>query len=102
MSSKHLTAVRELPSCISGRKPCEAHHLRVSEERGTAMKATDRWAVPLTHDEHKDCHQVGSRLEREWFANRGIFDPYGMARELWAWSGDHSGMCRVMARFRKL
>lgn len=102
MSARHLVAIRKLPSCISGRKPCDAHHLQVPAERGVGMRATDRWAVPLTHDEHMDLHTFGSRLEREWFANRGIDDPYGMARELWAYSDDHAAMCRVMVRFRYL
>jgi hypothetical protein len=100
MSAKHLAMIRLLPSCISGRKPCQAHHLQVSTERGVGMRATDKWAVPLTPDEHFDLHTLGSRLEREWFGNRGVDDPYAMALALWEGTGDHERMCRIIARFR--
>jgi len=102
MSAAHLVAIRKTPSCISGRLPCDAHHLRVSAERGVAMKATDRWAVPLTHDEHMNLHTYGSRLELDWFAKHGVNDPYGLAKELWACSGDLLAMRRAIGRFRAL
>jgi hypothetical protein len=82
MSAKYLAAIRKLPSCISGRSPCEAHHLRIKEERGVSMRATDRWAVPLTWDEHHDVHRVGSRREEAWFKQHGI-DARALAEALW-------------------
>lgn len=86
MSATHLANIRKLPSCVSGKRGCEAHHLcggPAATERGVSRKASDRWAVPLTHEEHMDLHTFGSRLEREWFANRGIVDVYGLADALW-------------------
>ena len=85
-NEKHLKRVRAMPSCISGSRPCEAHHLTggpAASERGVSMRASDRWVVPLTHEEHMDLHTFGSRLEREWFANRGV-DCYDLAEKLWA------------------
>lgn len=72
MDKKYLEKIRKLPSCLSGRTPCEPHHLRIAEERGVGMKATDRWCVPLTHEEHMEVHRVGSRKEKQWFKDRGI------------------------------
>ena len=62
---------------------CEAHHLRVKGERGVGMRATDKWALPLTPDEHREIHHSGSRKEKEWFAARGV-DCYELSRALWA------------------
>ncbi len=102
MSPTHLARVRKLPSCVSGRTPCEAHHLQVSAARGVGMKATDRWAVPLTHDEHMELHTFGSKREREWFAANHVPDPYSLARGLWAASGDETEMLRAIAKHRTI
>jgi hypothetical protein len=95
MDRKHLANIRKLPSIVSGRTPCEAHHLRIKDERGVGMKATDRWAVPLTRDEHQRVHEVGSRMEEQWFAERGI-DAVALAIALWTLRGDLDAMRRVI------
>lgn len=95
MSPAHLTLIRQLPSCLSGKKPCDPHHLRVSNERGIGLKATDRWAVPLTRDEHEECHLVGSRKEEEWFLARGV-DVYSLANALWQASGNMEKMIKIL------
>lgn len=82
MDEKHLSLIRQLPSCISGKGPCEAHHLRCAGGRGVGLKAEDRWAVPLTHEEHMELHRVGSKREFAWFASRGI-NCMALARALW-------------------
>jgi hypothetical protein len=57
-------------------------------ERGVGMKATDRWAVPLTPAEHYNVHRIGSQLEAKWFAMRGIYC-YALAFSLWqAWESN--------------
>jgi hypothetical protein len=101
-SVKHLDCIRKLPSCVSGRRPCDAHHLRVSAERGVGMKATDRWTVPLTRDEHEDLHRFGSRREVEWFARHGIPEPFALAQALWRCTGDEPAMRRAIGRFRAI
>src|SRR6516165_4104065 len=68
LSPRHLKNVRELPSCLSGRTPCHPHHLMIKDERGVGMKATDRWVIPLTWDEHAELHTHGSKEHDTWFA----------------------------------
>ncbi len=96
MDKKHLANIRKLPSCVSGNTMhIEAHHLRIAEERGVGMKATDRWAVPLTIMEHRQVHEFGSRREGEWFANRGV-DCIDLANRLWEARGDLDAMRRIV------
>lgn len=98
MSEEYLAAIRQLPSCVSFQSPVHAHHLQIKEERGIGLKATDKWAVPLTEAEHRSLHRFGSRREIEWFSKRGI-DSRKLAAELWsAWSGtrDLQAMYRVL------
>jgi hypothetical protein len=88
MSKAYLEAIRRLPSCVSGHSPVQPHHLRMALERGVGMKATDRWAVPLTPAEHYNVHRIGSQLEAKWFAMRGIYC-YALAFSLWqAWESN--------------
>jgi hypothetical protein len=91
LDAKHLANIRLLASCVSGMWPCEAHHLRWSVERGVGMKATDRWAVPLTMEEHRELHTIGSREEEHWFLDRGVAC-YVLASQLWFRRGDLSAM----------
>ena len=99
MSPSHLALIRQLPSCLSWRTPCDPHHLRVLGERGIGLRATDRWAVPLTRDEHDDVHRVGSRKEEDWFLARNL-DIYSLANGLWQQTGDLARMLRVMEAHR--
>ena len=55
-----------------------AHHLRHAEERGWGQKVSDKWAVPLCHMDHSDCHTRGR--ESEWWALKGI-DPIEWAED---------------------
>jgi hypothetical protein len=95
MSPEHIDLVRQLPSCLSGAVPCDPHHLRIKGERGVGMKATDRWAVPLTRAEHTDVHKVGSKMEMAWFRGRGI-DPLQLSAALWDATGDLDRMERIV------
>lgn len=103
MSESHLADIRSLPSVVSGKRPCQAHHLRCAGGRGTGQKAEDKWALPLTAGEHvldADCvHRVGSKKEFEWFMSRGI-NPIELASALWANRGDRGQMERVVAAHR--
>jgi hypothetical protein len=95
MDPQHLKNVAKLSSVLSGRTPCDAHHLRIKKERGIGLKATDQWAIPLTRDEHEACHKVGGRREQEWFEKRGV-DCYAVARALWANKGDVARMQKII------
>jgi len=99
MDPDYLEKIRRLPSCISWKIPCEAHHLRVKGERGVGLKSTDRWAVPLTAEEHRDVHTVGSRREAVWFKDRGI-DCYALCYALWANRYSEESMRLVLAAHR--
>lgn len=95
MDPAYLAAIRRMPSCVSGKKPCQAHHLRCAGGRGVSMKAEDKNALPLTEGEHlfdsDAVHRVGSTKEFQWFMDRGI-NPLELANALWnAWqSSKHS------------
>ena len=98
MSDAYLAKIRKLPSCISWQMPCEAHHLRsgpAARERGVGRKATDKWALPLTPEEHSQCHHYGSKREIAWFRSKGIH-AHSLAKELWANRHNQMAMYRVL------
>lgn len=95
MNPGYLIKIRMLPSCISWGFPVEAHHLKIKDERGVGMRATDRWALPLTRAEHMDLERLGSRREEAWFAARGIAC-YQLAEALWAQNHSIEAMYRVL------
>lgn len=86
----HLTFIRDLPSCISGKRPCDPCHIRFGDlrygkrETGVSEKPSDQWVLPLTRAEHDDQH---SGNERAFWARHGI-DPLALALKLYGCSGD--------------
>jgi hypothetical protein len=104
MSPRHLALIRQLPCCVTGRPgPNDPHHLiggPAAAERGVSLKATDRWAVPLSREPHERVQNIGSRNEAAWFREHGIADVAALARELWALSGDLTEMERAVWRHR--
>lgn len=96
MDPAHLANIRLLPSCLSGQRPCEAHHLRCTGERGVSLKSTDKWAIPLTAEEHRETHKVGTKKEFAWFMARGI-NPLNLASALWSNRGNLEAMEKVVA-----
>jgi len=67
-SKKYLEFVRSLPSVISGREGCVAHHI-ISAGLGGSMgdKASDLHTFPLTAEEHADLHRdVGTWEMLNW------------------------------------
>ena len=69
-------------------------------ERGTSLKATDRWAIPLTRDEHEKVHRVGSKMEAIYFVNLGI-QASSLANELWNATGDLEKMTAIVLDHRE-
>lgn len=65
-SEKYLAWVRTLPSVLSGRSPCDAHHLVGHGLKGKGGKVSDMLVIPLTRDEHNELHAHGSA---EWERN---------------------------------
>lgn len=99
MSTRHLSLIRTLPCCITGRPgPSDPHHIKSGParlERATGRKATDRWAVPLSREIHDQIEGLGSRNEDAWFRERGI-DVVALAEALWEATGDLHEMERVL------
>ena len=95
----HRKLVKLLPCCITGKlPPNDAHHLcsgPAVKERGTAMKATDRWLVPLCRELHDEVGRIGTRNEIAWFLSHGV-DPHELARALWQARGDLAAMTRIV------
>lgn len=67
--------IASLPSVISCQRGCQAAHISFARPewghfgRGKSQKASDRWTVPLTPDEHRLQH-AGN--EREFWKLRGV------------------------------
>lgn len=61
------------------------------------MKAEDCWTIPLTRMEHCAVHLVGSKMELQWFLDRGI-NPTKLATELWEASGDLEQMTKIVRK----
>lgn len=98
-SAAHLALIRQL-WCSLGveREGIEPHHLKggsARKERGTGMKATDQWAVPLVWFRHDELERMGSRREFGFFMEQGI-NPYALAIALYANTGDLPRMGRVL------
>lgn len=95
-SKEHLKLIRQLPSCVSGKRPCDSHHLKIKQERGMGMRSRDKWAVPLTRDEHDHLEAQGSRNELAWFKKNGIENPYELASALWKASPNLETMTNII------
>lgn len=84
-SKGYLAWVHDLPCVVSGRQPVEAAHVSFANPtfgahgRGKGQKASDRWALPLHPDLHREQHQCN---EREWWLSKGI-NPHMLATILW-------------------
>lgn len=96
MSEEHLKLIRNLPCCICGKHGAEAHHMKTGTgERGMGIRSTDRWALPMCHDDHMEVERVGSRKEETWFRERGVYAAL-LALDLWTNTGDLARMGRVL------
>lgn len=101
-SEEHLVALRKCPCVVTLRVPAgEAHHLKMTGERGAGMRSSDKWAVPLSHVPHMELEREGSRNERRWFEKHGIDAPLDLAAALWSASPDVAAMTRIILAHRK-
>ena len=77
----YLSWVHQLPCIITGTSPVEAAHLSTGNAmyghsgRGMGQKASDRWALPLCPEKHREQHEGN---EIVFWYRHGI-DPYKMA-----------------------
>ena len=99
---RHLAFIRTLPSAVSGVYGCEACHIRTGSAAhnkkvtGKAQKPSDCWTLPLTPDEHRDQHS-GSEMA---FWNRYGINPFTLAADLYAVTGDREAAEQIIARHR--
>lgn len=101
MSDDHLAMIRQLHCCVCDRAaPSDPHHIKAGTgERGTGLRSTDRWAVPMCRTHHDEVERIGSRNERQWFLDRHV-DPHELTQALWASTGDLARMRNVLATQR--
>ena len=78
----YLAWLHSVPCIVTGTLPVEAAHLSLANPkyghmgRGKGQKAHDRWALPLSPDQHRLQHNYGE--ERYW-KYRAQINPYPIA-----------------------
>lgn len=95
--AEHLANIRKLVCCtcpkVSG---LEAHHLKLTGQRGMGMRSPDKFAIPLCHECHiHGVERVGSKNELNYFSKRGI-EALDLAAALWSARGDLPKMMRIV------
>jgi hypothetical protein len=81
---KHLDFIRSLPCCICGAIDTEAAHIRTASlengklHTGMSEKPSDKWAVPLCNEHHREQHSMN---EMSFWKSYGI-DPFMLALSL--------------------
>jgi hypothetical protein len=76
----HMRHIMKQPCLICGRRPSDAHHLRLAQSRALGRKVSDEFTVPLCRTHHREIHHCGD--ESSWWRNTGV-DPLAAARALW-------------------
>jgi hypothetical protein len=97
----HLAFVRTLPCLACGRRgPCEAAHVRLGTDGTSGRKPSDRYTVPLCSHCHAVQHATGEVAFWGLSMDRGVSDPWGVAKSLWTISGDLELGCRAIQHAR--
>ena len=76
----HIRQVVKQSCLICGRRPSDAHHLRLAQSRALGRKVSDEFTVPLCRGHHRELHRHGD--EAAWWQKIGI-DPFPAARARW-------------------
>lgn len=80
----YIAFIKKLPCCVTGANEVEAAHLSTASVkyghfgRGKQSKASDRWVLPLSPDQHRKQHSGG---EMEYWKSNGI-NPHELALTL--------------------
>jgi ERF superfamily len=77
---QHLKFVASQPCLVCGRRPSDAHHLRILQPRALGRRVSDEFAVPLCRTHHRALHDRGD--EAAWWTSFQL-DPIIVARQLW-------------------
>lgn len=88
-SKGYLAFLHQLPCAVTGVRIVEAAHLSMAAPqyghygRGKSAKVADRWALPVSPEQHRRQHSMN---EREYWNGVGI-NPHVLALTLWGlWS----------------
>ena len=76
----HVKSVAKQPCLVCGRRPTDAHHLRLAQSPALGRKVSDEFTVPLCRGHHREVHRCGD--EAAWWTKTGV-DPTAAARVLW-------------------
>ena len=92
-SKAHIAFVKSKPCLICGRRPSEAHHIRLGL-RTMGKRVCDSKTVPLCQQHHADLH-FGNE-EKWWSIWIMSHPPFSIAAQLWhertgEWPEWHSG-----------
>jgi hypothetical protein len=77
---EHVKSVAKQPCLVCGRRPADAHHLRLAQVPALGRKVSDEFTVPLCRGHHREVHRCID--EAAWWNKTGI-DPIPAARALW-------------------
>lgn len=87
----YLDFVRRLPCCVTGSRDVEAAHLSFAATeyghygRGKQSKASDRWALPLSREQHRLQHSMNEAM---FWNSKGV-DPHVLALTLYGLWTEH-------------
>ena len=103
---KHLTMIRQLPCVIClTEHAIVPHHIMQGTTRGWGLKAGDDKTVPICafhHNMSNDCaHDNRCGSETAWFASKGVLDPLGLAKALYAATGHYGAMLGLIQGARE-
>ncbi|NTG07189.1 DUF968 domain-containing protein [Rhizobium rhizogenes] len=105
----YLSFIHELPCVVTGKYGVQAAHVSFANTwhghfgRGKGTKAPDRFALPLSAEEHELQHSGKLGLERDYWAVKGI-DPHELANTLWGIFSDYDhgeAVARCTARINQ-
>jgi hypothetical protein len=105
----HLAFIRQLRCVACGLAFfSEATHVRCGTDGGTAIKSSDKYAVPLCRSHWspdgliiEGCHAMQHRIGELSFWSALRIDPLNIAHALWKNSGDIEAGERIVFRARQ-
>lgn len=103
---KHVKFAHQLGCVICGAPEVHFHHLRRAKSRRGQYRSGDNDGLPLCPRHHNygegslhDSEKLGI-AEPEYFAMHGINDPYGLARDIHANTGDYEACTHLIQQAR--
>ena len=92
--TKHERFIQGLPCAITGTPyGVDVHHILRSGEHGTGKRSSERWAIPLCRNMHRELHDDGN--ETRFLESYGIDGP-ALAKALYEATGDYELACAIL------